>query len=481
MPDRKVIGLATGLALIITLATPALAQTGATPPAPMVLVSDAEIQALEAVLMAEVEKNRVRKCLRPVFSGKPTSGPADEKIRGIIEGELHRGCYQAVEENADAVSAYLEAPVAPDSKAPAAVVSACISLPGAIRSAIQHADACSPYIFGRNGLPELLPVVRGGRALAVLIRHEGTAGNWKGAIDMTLNGVRFYQDFGRGPGSSLIVAMVATAAIGAIVDLGLSPLLERSVPPPAEFKMVLRGLSALLATEPPYCDCMGYERYGVPLQFLLPGMKGEGWVPPGGFDHGSMPPVDFPATKRFGLAPGQEMALAWVAMETVHARFAEMCQTNHTTADLFKAMRAASEEIIAKPRQSSWKRALLLFFARDPQRALRDWVTDILQAVAIPSFDKYVIRYAQRRFKLQGLRLQLLVSRYSIANGTCPSLKGLEHHNFAQATVDPGSGKPMVISFPKNGTLKLTPAQETVDAVNDAERVGSYVFTCPTK
>ncbi len=175
------------------------------------------------------------------------------------------------------------------------------------------------------------------------------------------------------------------------------------------------------------------------------------------------------------------MALAWVALEKVHSRFAEMCAANHTVADLYGAMRGAAEEVIAMPRQANWKRVLLLFLTKEPQLALRNWIVDILQAVAIPAFDKYLMRYAQRRFSLQGLRLQFLVSRYSKANGTCPSLKGLEHHTYAQATVDPGSGRPMVISFPVNGLLKLTPAQDVVDAVGDPEKVGDYKFRCPVK
>jgi hypothetical protein len=484
MPDLRPLSMHTAFALIISLVLSAVAFAGAPElPAPMVLVAAEEIAELEAVLMAEVEKNRVRKCLRPVFSGVPTTGPADAKISEVIEGEVHQACYLAMKENHDAVAAYLDGPVSPENKAPEAIVAACISLPVAIAAAVQHADACSPYLFGRRGSPEMLPAVRGGRALAVLIRHEGTAGNWKGAIDMTLNGVRFYQDFNRGPGASLMVAMVSTAAIIIIIKDGIRPLLEVAIPPAAENNLALRGVSALLATDPTFCDCMPYERWGIPLQLMLPVIKGGGWEPPGGFDFGSTPPPEYPlpGTKRLGLAAGQEMALAWVAMETVHSRFAEMCRTNHTPANLFKAMRTASEEILAKPRNSNWKRVLLLLFAKDPQRALRDWITDILQSVAIPAFDKYVIRYAQRRFILQGLRLQLMVARYSKANGTCPSLKGLEHHTFAQATTDPGSGKPMVVTFPQNGTLKLTPAQETVDAVEDAESVGSYEFDCPTK
>lgn len=480
MPDCKLIAPHLVLALIVSLVMPAVTFAGeTTAPAPMVLVSDVEIGALEAALMAEVEKNLVRKCGRPVFSGKPLEGPADTKIAAIIEGGVHRACYQAMKKAGDAVTSYLEGPAGQGAEAPASVMAACLSLPVAIKAAVQHSDACSPYLFGRRANPELLPAVLGGRALAVLIRHEGSAGNWKGAIEMALNGLRFYQDLNRGPGASLMVAMVSTAAVTSIIDLGLRPLLEVGVPPDAEYKLAMRGVLSLLATDPPFCDCLGYERYGLPLQLLLPVIKGDGWEPPGGYDFGSGPPGEIPGAVRMGLARGQEEALAWVAMEGVHARFAEMCRTHDRVADLFRAMRAAADEIIAKPRISLWKRVLLLLAATDPQQVLRQWMVDVIQAVAIPSFDKYVVRYAQRRFMLQGLRLQLLASRYSSQNKVCPSLEGLKHPSFAPATIDPGSGKPMVITFPKNGTLHLTPAQDTVEAVADPEAVGSYQFRCP--
>jgi hypothetical protein len=483
MPDLRPVSMHTAFALIISLVLSPVAFAGDSElPAPMVLISEAEIAELEQAVMAEVEKNKVRKCLRPVLSGKPTDGPADAEIVEIVEGDAHQACYAAVKESADAVAKYLDGPVASDNQAPEAVVAACMSLPIAMKGAIQHADACSPYLFGRRANPGFLSAVRGGRALAVLIRHEGAAGNWKGAIDMTLSGVRFYQDLNRGPGASLIVAMVSTAAILNIIDSGMRPLLEVAIPSASDHQLALRGISSLLATDPPFCDAFHYERYGLALQMLLPAIKGQGWEPPGGFDEGMAPPTDVvPGGSHLGLAPGQEMALAWVAMEGVHSSFAKMCRENHNVADLYAAIRRAAEEVIARPQQSNWKRVLLLLFAREPMLVLRNWLVDILQGVAIPAFDKYVIKYAQRRFNLQGLRLQMLVARYSLANGTCPSLKGLEHHTYAQATVDPGSGKPMVISFPQNGTLKLTPAQDTLDAVGDPEQVGSYEFDCPTK
>lgn len=482
MRDCTLSAIYSVIVLTASLLIPTLAAAGdGDSPAAMVLVSEAEIGNLEQALMVEVEKNRTRKCMRPVFSGKPTVGPADQKIIDVIEGELHRNCYQAVKEEADAVAAYLARPSGTDNVAPAKVVSACMSLPVAMSAAVQHSDACSPYLFGRRATPELLSTVRGGRALAVLIRHEGAAGNWKGAIGMALDSLRFYQDLNRGPGASLLVAMLSTSAVLTIINEGIRPLLEAGVPPDAEYQQLLRGLSSLLATDPPFCDALSYERYGYALQTLLPTIKGAGWVPPGGFDHGIGPVEDAPGMAHLGLAPGQEMALVWIAMDGVHERLLQMCSRNRRLADLYSEMRATSDEIIARPKQSNWRRILGLLGAKDPKLVLRQWIVEILQSVALPAFDKYVLKYAQRRFSLQGLRLQLLVASYSVANAVCPSLKGLEHPGFASATIDPGSGKPMVITFPENGTLRLAPAQETLDAVGDSQKAGFYQFTCPLK
>ncbi len=446
---------------------------------PMVLVTHSELAALEATALAEAEKNRSRQCIRPVLTGQPVQGSADQAIVEIVESEAHHKCYQAMEDHAEAVTAYLEGPADKAARAPAEVVSACLALPAAMARAVQHVDACSPYLFGRRAQPQLISVARGGRGLAVLIRNEGAAGNWGAAIDIALNGLRFYQDLNRGPGASLIIAMVSTAASDAIIEQGLRPLLEKGIPGEADFSRLTRGVSALLATDPPFCDTLAYERFGLPLQMMLPALKGEGWTPPGGFDHNMSPPAQDPATASLGLAPGQEMALAWVAMEEVHDRFSALCKAHHRVAGLYQAMHSASVDITSRVRESQWRRLFRLFVSSDPQKELRAWIVDILTSVAIPSFDKYVLRYAQRRFKLQGLRLQLLVARYSVANNVCPSLKGLEHPDFAPATVDPGSGKPMVIRIPQNGILDLYPAQETLDAAKDDEKVGHYRFSCP--
>ncbi len=450
-----------------------------TSPGPLVLVPATELAELEATALAEAEKNRTRQCFRPVLSGQPVQGNADAEIIAIVESEAHTRCYQAMKDQAEPVTAYLDGPVDKSIPAPSQVVSACLGLPAAMAAAVQHVDACSPYLFGRRAQPDLFSVVQGGRALAVLIRSEGAAGNWSGAIDSALLGLRFYQDLNRGPGASLIMAMVSTAASEAILEQGLRPLLENGVPGEPDFGRLARGVSALLATDPPFCDTLAYERFGLPLQMMLPALKEKGWTPPGGFDHNMSPPTSDPATNSLGLAPGQEMALAWVAMEEVHHRFAALCKAHHKVAGLYQAMHAASVGVTSRVRESQWRRVLRLFVSPNPHAELRSWIVDILSSVAIPSFDRYVLEYAQRRFKLQGLRLQLLVARYSIANNVCPSLKGLEHPDFAPATVDPGSGKPMVIRVPKNGVLDLYPAQETLDAAKDDEKVGHYRFRCP--
>ncbi len=332
-PRVPIATILVAIVLGLALAPPLAAQEAPAPAA--LLVGPTELTALEDALMAAVEQNRNRRCPRPVLRGKPLDGPADEAMVAVVESDALKDCYDAVKEARDEVQAYLMADFGAK-EPPAAVLTKCKGLPAALAKAVAHADACSPYLFGRRGSPSLLPVVRGANAAAILVRERAREGQWESSFQLATDALRFYQDLGRGPGASLIAAMVGTAAFEHVIDDGLRPALEAGVLPEKLQAMVLKELGLLMASEPRFCDFLAYERHGMPLQLLLPRLKGEGWTPPGGFDAdlldetGKPRPYVEEGKVMAGMTHDQEAALSWAAMDKIHARMEAACRSAAT-------------------------------------------------------------------------------------------------------------------------------------------------------
>ncbi len=125
------------------------------------------------------KQGRARVCERPVIHGPETPGRADDDIVSLFERELD-----------DA------------------------SLPAAVRRAISHRDACSPYLFGRReppttATPTLGNMFKFGKRLPTVTEQFASSAD---ALAWVVDAIRLGQDLGRGGGAMLPTTIGASWA-----------------------------------------------------------------------------------------------------------------------------------------------------------------------------------------------------------------------------------------------------------------------------
>ncbi len=472
MTARFMLPACTAILLLVSFAS--AAQTA---PTNRPLVTQEELAQLEADLMARVKENQERRCLRPVLRGKPLAGAADADIVEVVEGKAFAPCFDLVGEQAEPLRAWLDLGTH-EAGPPAALVDACAGLPAAVTRAARHEDSCSPYLFGRRAVPRLVTAVRGAKALAMQVRMLADAGKSAQALSLGLDSLRFYQDLARGSGAPLIAGMLATAAQEILVRDGLRPVLSGAPPSGADLQKAAGEVEALLASEPGFCDFLPYERYGMPLQLLLPGLKGKGWVPPGGFD--DLGPV--PEQPEGGAAPGSskwnELAMTWLGLERVHGMLGQACLGAPGALALKGALDGLGVELASRASGSNWRRMLSVLVSPDPVLTIREWVFDILGGIAVPSFGKYVLKFMERRFQLQALRIHLEILRENGSSGKCPPMGPPVDQRFEGVFRDSASVEPMQVDVAADGTITLRPSTAFCAALGEADKPPEYTFVC---
>ncbi len=446
------------------------------------LVSKAELEGLEQNLMAEVEKNRAKKCLRPVLRGEPLPGRADEDILALLAptDPALLECLKQVETHNDKISDYLAQPT---DKPPAyvkEVLVSCATLPGLVSQAVRHEDACSPFLAGRRGLTRMIHLIRYGKAVAVLAIDAARNGDPSAAFHMTLDLLRLIQDLSRG-GGPLIAAMVGVASVSTLAQGGLRTILnEPDGIPAAALAALSSELTALLSTEPTFGSFFAYERYGLSLQMVLPRIKGKGWVPPGGYDDDFDPEADFEELGKpmEGLDRAQEMGLVWIATEHSMDALEKACPSDLAPAACYRGLKAVAKQKIDQAAEGQWGRTLEVMLKKDPGPEIRKWIIDILQGVGAPAFFRYVPRYSVRDFYTRTLRLHADIVAARQKTGKCPTVEELQKGKWTDLTTD-GSGGTFRISSLDGGKLVVAPADIFEGTEDDWHRDAEYVIRCP--
>ncbi len=388
------------------------------------------LEPLEAELRETLRLNAERTCPRPVLRGEASPGPADEAIRAIIEpeGSLVR-CFEAAKEES------------------AELAQACAALPAAVRAAVRHEDACSPYLHGRRAHSSLLSYIRTARGLVAIAEVWVREGRTLEAMQLLLDGVRLGQDLARG--ATWLEAMVAIAGASTLLR-GANELLQGSPVLTAEQVTVLRGeLATLLATEPHPREHLLSDHVEIQLYHLLPAYEARSWEPPGGWpDDTPRPPVATPGDLKGHL-------LMWITLDGLADQQQAACPPD---SDLHACVEGLE--------------ALVQTLTREPRDLLADGIPNdrtiqrILESIAAPGWTRYVRRTGRRTFWLQALDLQLSV----MGADACPTVEGLELGS-------PTLGSPLRATA-EPGALLLRPPDWLV-AENDDEDDGMPAWRIP--
>jgi len=451
---------------------------------PMVLVSKKELADMEARLMAEIEENRTRKCIRPLLRGdKPLPGRADEKIIAVVESDRFSPCFEHVKEHFEKIREFLDAADRKETPEIVKLEQLCSELPDAISSAVRHEDACSPYLAGRRGLPALTSVIQGAKAVSVLMDRLASRGRLEQAFNLGLDFLLLLQDLNRGEAAPLIVAMVGVAATRTVSDKGLRPILNREGTLPEELLGRLQTeLQTLIQGEPGFASVLVYERQGFVLQMFLPYIKGKEWIPPGGFDTGYEPQFEGGAGAELeGISQEQQFALAWMAADAGHRRLHAACASGILAVDCYRAMQAEGKKMAEEAEEGGFWKAVQVMTSADPAGEIRKWMLGILRAIAAPAFSKYAVRYSHRTFFMRAMQLHAAIRQEHTMTGKCPSLEQIGTGELKSFTIDPASNKPLRISSAHQGMYIVQPSQTFPGAHPDDYSALMYQLSCPAQ
>jgi len=423
------------------------------------VISDSEVAALEARLLAEIEDNRTRTCVRPVLRGRSAAGPADTDIVSVVEGdEGLRECYEFIQQFEASVFGPPDAANERQTGLMARFSKVCASLPPAIERATAHADACSPYLPGRRPMPGLMGLqrtLRAARHLAALVVLSDRAGE---AADRFLDLVRFAQDLGRG-GGSMVMTMLATSMIREILSNDLPQLLARPELTDEDLVRIRRGLGQLIETEPSLQRSIAADTTWLAYEAGLPLLRGPGWAPPGGYSAGNQArPADYEPDLLPLVTPGQERRFILAAIMDLGRRHGEACPESATLAECYLGLRAMTEAMRGWRSVPGWLRALQTLAAPSPWEAWLRHLRELVQEMVSVPFESYVPGYAVRPFLLGALRLQVAVLREARRTGRCPTAEDLGTPAWRERIRDPGTGGALVLRVGEGGGIVVESA-----------------------
>lgn len=470
-----------GLEVAATATSDTTAPDAATQARTVVLVAPEELAELQARLDAQVKANQERQCLRPVLRGESVEGRADEDIIAVVEGETFKPCYDLIKEVADPIAKYLENPTKETPPELAKVHELCHPLLEAVQKAINHEDACSPYLAGRRGLPSMIPTIRAGKAMAFLLLEELLRGTPENALNIGLDWLRFSQDTVRGRGAPLIGAMVSVAATKYVLDAMRFALNQPNGMTPEMLERMAKELGTLLETEPGFGDFLPYENYGLALHMLLPAVKGPAWVPPGGFDHDRVDPSQVLGEGKDleGVSEDQQMALLWVAMDGNGRRMEEACPKNALAAACHAGLLASARDAARDAGEERFLRTLKVMASDQPDKEIRAWILDIIKSIATPAFNKYVIRFSHRAFRISALRGHAALR--ARLDGNTEIGEELTKPEWRDYLTDPATGGTMRFLSTETGKVTLQPAVAFEGAGAQDYRELAHEIILPTR
>jgi hypothetical protein len=460
-----------------------------------------EIKDLEKRFMLQVGTNKDKSCIRAVLRGKAVDGSAGPDMVRVMEGGPNLdACLALLEEKNEALGQALfsgkasgqglkqvRPPHDPgfDRELLEGLVVACAPLIDAVQSAVSHAEACSPYLPGKRGMPGLVVQIRIARLLsgAALLAH--VEGDNTRAFELLLDGLRFDQDMDRG-GVSWLIPMISRAAD--MHTLSTAAWLLGQPEPLGQdlLAQIDRELLTLIESEPHPSSFIQGDYHDMVMHVLMRSIKGDRWSPPGGWHEGEEPVA--PAgdeknksahfkTLTLGADEADDNALAWLAMEELAAQERRACPPSTTPDQCYENLVQLASELQEGASMSTlkWLKKMTEFLlAWDPDARKRDFVVDVLKSIA-SSAPRYVALQGQRRFHAAALRVQAAFRLMAEKTGRCPGLEDFESEPLSGLAVDPNSNQPMVVEQGPDGVLVLS--SKSFKDARDVEL--RFVLSCP--
>ena len=408
------------------------------------LVSEEELKEMQQELFKIVERNRGKKCPRPVLRGEPLPGTAAADIQAVVEGtDDTRACHQALEETSDMVFEALDHPEdyrpegyparlnrtpKPQSQAPQELLElekTCAPVLLRLRKAVRHEDACSPYLPGLHDQPGYIPAIRTSRLAASMARRLFAEGNAEQGFDLLLDVVRFGQDFGRG-GTSLLETMIGVACIRTVLPM-LEYGLNRKQPlDQSLLSRIEKELGQLIETQPHPAEYLHGEMEAMATYTLNPEKKS-------------------PDTITIGADERDDNALALIALHETSADVLSGCKPEDPPIRCEEHVRKVAERYRKSHQGDLEQAAAMLRVAVSPDKvaAVRREIIDILKAVAAPAHDRYLRHEGQTRFRLAGLRLLAAYRRLAEKAKACPKAAVFEQEPLSGLRTDPFSNQPI--------------------------------------
>jgi len=410
------------------------------------LVSEKEIKEMRHELLEIVERNRAKKCPRPVLRGEPLPGTAAADIVAVVEGaDDTRACHQRLDETSDMVFEALDhpedykpegfparmnrtaKPYSPPPKELLELEKTCAPTLERLQKAVRHEDACSPYLPGLHDQPGYVSAIRTSRLAAFKSRRllaEGDAGQ---GFDLLLDVVRFGQDFGRG-GASLLETMIGVACTRTVLPM-LEHALNRKKPlDPALLSRVAKELGQLIETQPHPAAYLRGEMEAMATYTLNPSKK-------------------HPDTITIGADERDDNALALIALHETSRDVLSGCKKEDPPIRCEEHIRAMGERYRKSHRGDLEQAEAMLRVAVSPDKvaAVRREIIDILKSVAAPAHDRYLRHEGQTRFRLGALRLHAVYRQLAEKAKACPKLEAFDQPPLSGLRADPFSHQPIRI------------------------------------
>jgi hypothetical protein len=410
------------------------------------LVSEVELKEMQQELKDIVERNRAKKCPRPVLRGEPLPGTAAADIQAVVEGaDDTRACHKRLDETSEMVFEALDHPedykpegfparmnrtAKPQSQAPKELLElekTCAPVLARIQKAVRHEDACSPYLPGLHDQPGYISAIRTSRFAASRARRLFAEGDPGQGFNLLLDVVRFGQDFGRG-GTSLLETMIGVACTRTVLSM-LEHGLNRKKPlDPALLQRIEKELGQLIDTQPHPAEYLRGEMEAMATYTLNPSKKS-------------------PDTITIGVDERDDNALALIALRETSQDVLSGCQKEDPPIRCEEHIRSVAQRYRNSHKGDLEQAEAMLRVAVAPDKvaAVRREIVDILKAVAAPAYDRYLRHEGQTRFRLGALRLHAAYRQLAEKAKACPKAGIFDQEPLAGLRTDPFSQKPMRI------------------------------------